>query len=383
MRRRLGAAAMAVMIVVLVLGAYVVPGFVIRTTASIAGPPFLTTIDGRAVALVGYDDDGMPGLRPGGLSSGVLAIDVATGDTVWDAKLPDATWEPVVVAAGERYVYVRHTFGVAIIELDDGDTVARDEDVDGLGDEVPHGRWDNYVYDPRREAVLFATDEGETRQFPLDEVAAVAADDATQDTWGCQLGREGGAAPITYDVTRAVTETRDVGLVPPDGTPAGLATTRLHVVEDGVRRELSPVDFHDAGLVQEVVPRLPPERACAGVDWPYDIVEPGEEAVLTTAGLAGGHVVVQSSAGPNDEESRRLTVVDVRTGAITATLDVRGGVAVASTAPSGEVVLVVEADWEGPFGSPGGPWPTDHVVIVGTDGAVRDIVVAEKGWFGL
>ncbi|SEE60381.1 PA2928 family protein [Jiangella alba] len=383
MRRRLGAAAMAVMIVVLVLGAYVVPGFVIRTTASIEGRPFFTTVDGRDVALIGYDDDGMPGLRPGGLGTGVLAVDVATGETVWDAELPEATWSPEVVAAGERYVYVRHTFGVAIIELDDGDTVASDEGIDGLGDEVPHGRWDNYVYDPRREAVLFATDDGDTRQFPLDETAAVPADDATRDTWGCQVGREGGAAPITYDVTRPVAETGDIGLVPPDGTPAGLAITRLHVVEDGVQRELSPVDFYAAGLVQEVVPKLPPERACVGLDWPYDLFEPGDEAVLTTAGLATGHVVVQSSAGPNDEENRRLTVVDVETGAITATLDVRGGVESASTAPSGELVLIVEAGWEGPFGSPGGPWPTDHVVIVGADGAVRDIVVAEKGWFGL
>ncbi|WP_026876915.1 hypothetical protein [Jiangella gansuensis] len=127
--------------------------------------------------------------------------------------------------------------------------------------------------------------------------------------------------------------------------------------------------------------RLPPEGACVGAEWPYRVFEDGAESAAATAGLASGHVVVQSTAGPNGDD-RLLTVVDVESGEVTATVDAAGGFHAAITAPSGQLVILAEARWRGPFGTWGGPSPTDIVVIVGADGTARELMVAEKDWFG-
>ncbi|RIQ29615.1 hypothetical protein DY240_08140 [Jiangella rhizosphaerae] len=378
----MGAAAMALLLASVIAACFVVPGPVIRTSATVGERVAFATVDGRQVVVVAYEDYGprMP-LPPRG--SGVMAIDLATGATVWDEELPDFAPGPQVIAAGDTYAYVQHAWGLVIVALEDGSVVAADEEIDGLGDEVPQGRWDNYVYDPRREAILFITEEGEVEQIPLDETAAAGVDQATHDTWWCQLGFEGGALPVTFDVTREVAEGGAVGLAPPDGAPAGLPIRRLYARGDGGgRRELAPADFYAAGLVQEVVPALPPERSCAGAEWPYRVLDHGEESRATTAGLSAGHVVVQSAIGPNDDD-QLLTVVDVESGEITATVEAAGGFHAAATAPSGQVVILAEGRWNGPFGTPGGPSPTDLVVIVAEDGTTHELMVAEKGWFGL
>lgn len=95
--------------------------------------PAVTQHDGRDVAIVAYERRGPRGmwqLMTGDFgSTRVAALDIATGDLLWDVGIGDSvTYEPRIVAADGAHVYVAASDGRWVLSLDGGRIVTEPAD---------------------------------------------------------------------------------------------------------------------------------------------------------------------------------------------------------------------------------------------------------------
>lgn len=371
---------------VLLLVFFVVPGPVISTSSAIGAEMAFAAVNGRDAVVLAYEATGFAGVR-GGTERRVTAVDLATGDTLWDRPLPDGHHLPEVVAAGRSLAHVRSGAGLDIVSLADGEVVAEAESVEGLGADryVGVGAAGAYRYDRARNAIVTVTAAGQVRAVPLDGTAAAPADADLTDTWSCLLGRSG-AAPADYDgtaETAALPGGRTVALARPVGRPRGLPLLRLHERGPGDRthRELSATDFAEPGFLVDHTPVEPRRRACPGRA-PHEDVHPGGRPhTARTAVLASGHAVILSRTDLN-ADTRSLTVVDLATGEPTATAGIDGGVVRAMTAPSGQLVVAASTELHGRLNFPITTPTADVLFIADERGGLRRVVVGERGWFG-
>ncbi|SEE60360.1 PA2928 family protein [Jiangella alba] len=150
----------------------------------------VTTVDGRDVAVVAYRHEA------GGTMGGILwmfsrevtvrvtAVDLETGDHLWDRQLSAAypAIEAGVLAAGAGYAYVTTDDGLVILGLDDGDVVARGDGVDGLGAAYLASRT-AYAHDAATDAVVTLTSGGEVMAIPVGATTAGPADPGAAARW--------------------------------------------------------------------------------------------------------------------------------------------------------------------------------------------------------
>lgn len=189
MRRRL---LVVLALVVAVLGA----GVTALAVDGVDGPtrPSLdlavTTIDGRDVAVVAYRHEA------GGAMGAILwtfarevtvrvaAIDLETGEHLWDRQLSAAypAIEAGVLAAGDGYAYVTTDDGLVIVDLGDGDVVARGDGIDGLGAGYL-ASLTAYAYDAATDAVVTLTSGGEMLAVPVGTTTAQPADPDAAGRW--------------------------------------------------------------------------------------------------------------------------------------------------------------------------------------------------------
>ncbi|GAA1119678.1 PA2928 family protein [Nocardiopsis composta] len=385
-----------------------VPGFIVNTSHSeIGAEAAFGTADGREVLVIGYEDTGFSGLwMLAGETSGerVAAVDVQTGEVVWDSGLSDASWIPEVIAAGDAYAYVRSANGLAIVSMENGETVVEGEDIVGLGE----GHLDDedaYLYDPERHSVIAVTAGGAVKEIPVDEVSAAEAGPAVRDTWSCLFpevtGRPGGRiASFEQTLPSAIVggsadgpagggdaegSGTSLSFHAPGGAPRGVPARHLYIAQAGETdsREITGTEFYTPGFVQEVTWNRPYTGACPDAEWPFDGVLPGEsETSMTTAGTATGHVIVEGAAGPNTEE-KVLTVVDAETGEAASATPVHRFDR-AMTAPSGRTVLTTSSFFPPLFDLPVLPRPlAASVLIIDEEGKTHRAVIGRTNYFGV
>lgn len=172
-----------------------------------------TTVDGRKVAVVAYKHEA--GGAMGRIrwfmwkevTVRVAAVDLDTGDHLWDrpisAEHPGI--EAGVLTAGAGHAYVTTDDGLVIVGLDDGEVVARDDGVDGLGTAYLASRT-AYAYDAGTDAVVTLTSAGDVLAIPVGETTARPADADVVARWRDTLNLDDdrdvyGDSPVTTSKT--------------------------------------------------------------------------------------------------------------------------------------------------------------------------------------
>lgn len=160
-------------------------------------------VDGREVAIVPFVTDaprGLLGLPEWLASDGrvvlVSAIDLETREEVWRTRLSGGH-PPVqasVVAVGSALAYVATDDGMVILDVRDGDIVARDGGIAGLGGHYLASRT---AYAAHRSDVVTLTKRGDVLAIPVDGTRARQADAAATLAWRDRLNLPGDRTPFS------------------------------------------------------------------------------------------------------------------------------------------------------------------------------------------
>lgn len=255
------------------------------------------TVAGHDVVLVPYQASGpgglagMPAYLTGPDSLRVAAVDVVTGDLLWD-RLLDKGWpsdEASILAGGSRFGYVATDSGLVVLSLVDGRIQARGANVPGLGESYIASRT-AYAYDAVDDAVVMLTTDGRVLTIPVDTDTAQPATSAQRSRWIDELN-------LPADRSAAATE-RDPSVksvVLPDG-----AEITLGWFGEDTHRE----------LMIDVTTGLP-------------------------AGGDHGFLVAQTN-----RQEVRYTLLDPRTGETGASVSTRHTATTSRVAPNGTVVIL-------------------------------------------
>ncbi|MEU5875558.1 PA2928 family protein [Glycomyces sp. NPDC047369] len=340
------------------------------------------------LALVPYDRAGSGGLLAE-LATDVnavrlAAVDLATGETKWDVQLADELdWDAAAVGAGQEYAYIATADGLEIRDLDDGAPVTGAGDVPGL--EGAGTGTAAYGLDPEAGIVALGFD-GALRTVALDALEAAPADPAVAEAWTGRLAAEGAASQLGGMTTTEASVGEDA-TVRVEPTADGAATSGLAVVEGGDRRALGTRVYTEAAIVLD--------QTVTTTTWDIDVDglidgllnDPGAAEELiddptgaidltvpagTAAGAASGHVLVEHRRQPGGD-AYALTVIDLRDGATTASVDTSDHVGRTMTAPGGQTITIV-APADGLFQS--------DLLIVAADGSVDRATFGEFDLLG-
>jgi hypothetical protein len=214
----------------------------------------VTEAGGRTVLLAPYRRDGVRGMvqmmTQDLFQVRLAALDVATGDVLWDIQLADElAWEASVVAAGHRYAYLTTPAGPVVVALSDGTVVARGAGVEGLGDRflaTPAA----YAYDAAGRRVLALTSAGAVLAIPLDQSVATPVDAATAAAWSARLSAEQHAtATAEVAAAEAVLAGSRERVALRDLPVDGLGQELVRITADGRLVPVGGTAFHAAHLV--------------------------------------------------------------------------------------------------------------------------------------
>ncbi|UED87350.1 PA2928 family protein [Streptomyces profundus] len=387
-----------------------------------------------ALALVPYERDG--NTNPVQMMFGdmwqkrLVAVDLRTGDRVWDVRLSDELiWEAAVLATSPEYVYLVTDDGLRIVDLLDGSTVAHPDEIPGLGADYIASD-DAYAYDSARRMVVALDMMGEVRGIPLGGIEAVPADEDTAATWADRLGdsalnvdeqattgssasagdwgslamipRSPGAPASTLVLTDPERRERQlggqvfregeilltsglraamadaVGLEGVDSLPAEELTEQLvdllpdgmpPGVTDQLREQLeAALDTGADGLPG--LPGLPDTAWLPGLPGAANLDEP----TLVAMGADQGHVLIQDAADAAGE-NYRLTVVSLETGEVLSSRVIGEKLGNPLSAPGGQSVL--------PAAGPDARLSDlDELLLVGPDGSLRVVSIGGTDFFG-
>jgi hypothetical protein len=266
----------------------------------------VAAVDGRELVLVPYARHGARGMfqlmARDMFQVRLAAADLATGEVVWDVQLSDELiWEASVLAAGQRYAYLATDSGLVVVDLRSGSEVAAGNSVTGLGDRYIAGRA-AYGYDVDSHSVVAMNADGAILTIALDSTTASPADPRTAARW--------------------------TGVLATDRFPTGSGATATKVaLATGDR-----VELRDRAVGRSLV------RAANGQETPIgDTVF--QRAALVVGGTTPDHVLVQHNRTVNDTDMV-LSVVSLKTGAITGVLPIRSSPNRTVTAPNGTTAVV-------------------------------------------
>ena len=343
---------------------FVVPNPVfIRTDAQADAGIVIAERAGRETAITVYADlganvlAGFFGDRSGGVR--ITAIDIATGDTVWDERIHEINGtdgflhDRRLIAANDRYVFLRTTFNVYIFSVDDGSFVATDEDIPLLEDATDP--LSHLLHRAGTDDILFmGADREALRVLDLHTLEVHDADDETAATWSCVLDWTG--HPYEEDVT----------------TDAWVRTWGAEDV------------YLSAGssLVGGFVRQEPLPDSCADAIWDEDVFpEPSAvDALYEELGIDGPHRLVVSTSGERDSV---LEVREATTGTVLDRLSPVGEMTTAATGASGTFALTAERDLTGIAAAVGWDKRSSVVYVVNAAGQVHETILGRHGWFGL
>ncbi|GAB3903459.1 hypothetical protein GCM10029964_095430 [Kibdelosporangium lantanae] len=290
------------------------------------------TVDGRELVLVPYARHGARGMFQlmvrDMFQVRLAAADLATGDVVWDTQLSDRlVWEASVLATGQRYAYLATDSGLVVVDLRSGSEVAAKNDVAGLGDRYIAGRA-AYGYDVDSHSVVAMNADGAILTIALDSTTAIPAEPQTAARW------TGVLATDRF----------------PDVSGATAAKVALATGEK--------VELRDRAVGKSLV------RVAGGQETPVgDTVF--QRAALVVDGTTSEHVVVQHNRTVNSTDMV-LSVVALRTGAITGVLPIKSSPNRAVTAPDGTTAVVTH----------------DEVATVTATGRITALNVGTTNFFG-
>lgn len=387
--KRIGIGLVGLLVVAFIAVFFVVPGPLISTAARTGQGMLFAEIDGRDAVVIAYDDDGYSGFgffNPWDLGGRITALDLDTGETIWNRGLGDD--EPAfltrMLAAGENYAYLRTTFGFLVISLADGSTVATEDD---FSDAVDFADLTTEVaFSPSRNAIMIGAEDAPVRKIALDTLEVVDVDAATSDTWSCVVAwnghgySESDTEAVTVDQLPTGGEVLGFGV--PSGSAPGTPGKRLsRLNDDGSGRSVGGAIFVDPGFVAQSVAVEPSPGACPHAQWDDDVF-PGGRTIAVPLGTADGYGVVDHAQSARTDD-RQISVVDAASGEVLGSSPAEGGLFDAAIAPSGQSVVIVDRFLPGVLPSWGTTPVTASVLLISPEGSMREIVLAPHGWLGL
>lgn len=290
----------------------------------------------------------------------VMAIDPDTGKHLWATRISDGFWEPRMVAAGEKYVYVANGDGLTVLDISDGAVIVHAGGIVGLGFDGDDGKdtgdaVGRFLYDAAGSRIIARTETG-TQAIPLDALLAIDLREKDALRWQQWYG-PGGAQYASSGLA----------------TEAAAANMSLEATESGiqVRRPgndwapLTALDIRDPAryVDPEIVVSSEPAALVANATGP-DAQTP--EAL----GSAGGYIVVSEQLG--DDDGHRLSTVRLSTGERIDAVDVAKPPAGGSTSAAGSTVIMLEKLSSG--------WP--EVVLVTPAGELTTSGIGAVGFLG-
>ncbi|RIQ29614.1 hypothetical protein DY240_08135 [Jiangella rhizosphaerae] len=291
----------------------------------------VTTIDGRDVAVVAYQHEAGGTLGrirwvfARELTVRVAAVDLATGDHLWDRPISAAypAVEAGVLAAGGGYAYLTTDDGLVIVDLDDGDVIARGDGVDGLGAAYLASRTAS-AHDAAADAVVTLTSGGAVLAIPVGGTTARPAAPDVAARWRDVLN---------------VDDDRDLY-----GSESG-TTSKTALTADGASLSLNTW----------------------GTRTDFFVLDTAAERYGVAAGHGAGFLVLETLDVPQST----LSVVDPATFEPAHTYRLPGSLRQAVDAPGGRVLILTENDDE------------TGLLVVATAGGFTEFEVGEPGllWF--
>lgn len=330
-------------------------------------------IDGREVALVPYDRNGSSDLWSDMFQLRLAAVDLASGEEVWDTQLADAlAMDAKVLVAGEEYVYVTSGDGLFVVDLADGDVVAAEDEIDGLG-EAYLAAYSAYGYDEAAESVIVLDRDGGIRTIPLDFLTASRADDGLARTWSQRLNPDGHGPTTFTNEKEGLLAPDKVVRLSPVGSGEGVG---LNIVtHDGDVTRLGEQVFYDAAIVIDESDvyggrsaEITPTR-----DW----AELTSNSVDTDTGVVAGHtadLVVVRHKKSDASDAVELSVVSLRTGEVLITETSAGEPGGAVSRADGTTLLPISGTTE--------VFSPDHLAVIDPTGDVDVHEIGDTSPFG-
>ncbi|MGO2684007.1 MAG: PA2928 family protein [Microbacterium sp.] len=386
--KRIGIGVVLLLVAAFVAVFFIVPGPMISTAARVGQGLLFAQIDGRDAVIIAYDDNGFSGvgfLSPWHHDGRIAAFDLDTGETIWEHGLDgEGASLTRMIAAGEKYAYLETTFGLRVIALADGSTVATEADIPGLGEF--DGLTTTFAFSRSEGAIMVNPEEGVVRKIVLDTLEAVDVDARTYETWECVLAWTGHGYAESDDeavtVDRMPADREVLGFGVPSGSPPGTPGKRLtRLNDDGSGVSLGAETFVSPGFVAQSVLVEPIPLGCGDAQWDDDVFPDGK-AVAEPLGTRGGYAVVDHARNARTDD-RQITVVDAVSGEVLGSNPAEGGLVDAATAPSGQAVVIVDRFLPGVLPSWGTTPVTSTLLFIAADGSMREIVLAPHGWLGL
>lgn len=386
--KRIGLALAGLVVVALIALFFVVPGPMVSTAARTGGGMLFAEIDGRDAVVIAYHDSGFAGVGTflsAHENGRIAAFDLDTGETIWDHGLDDELAFLVrMIAAGEKYAYLETSFGLRVVSLADGSTVATEEDIPGLGDF--NSLTTVFAFSPSQNAVLFREEEGAVQAIVLDTLDVVEVDSFTTDTWDCVLTwnghgySESDAEAVIVNQLPANGEVLGFGL--PSGSAPGTPGKRLaRLNDDGSGITVGSETFVSPGFVAQSTLVEPLPLACTYAGAAKDVFPAGSTQTHPLGADAGYAVIAHAQSARTEEQ--QITVVDAESGDVLGSSPAEDGFVDAAIAPTGQSVVIVDRYLPGVLPSLGTTPVTATLLFIASDGSMREVVLAPHGWFGL
>lgn len=291
-------------------------------------------VDGRSVAVVVYKADTMGHfdifrLEAMGYSTQAEAFDLDTGDRIWDTMLMTefGGTDAEVLGMGSEYVYIRSATGLLILDAANGDIIARDDEIAGLGEDYI-ASFDAYGWDAPSQSVVLLDVNGSVRHIPADEVEA---------------------SPAAHDAVERWRDELNVG--------------------DDFPRAFSPGAWEETSFRAPLPGGEEAEPTWAVDGWDVDVLLDGDTGFA--AGAPYGVAVTQTYQPTTPEDATFvLQVGDLSTQRLLGTVEADSAVFALVDDGVGHVVMLVNGD--------------DHRgrLVVATSDGIRSSIIGERGFFG-
>ncbi|MFD0559126.1 hypothetical protein FB566_5088 [Stackebrandtia endophytica] len=337
-------------------------------------------IDGRDVVFVPYERSGSRGMfqlmTQDMFQSRIAAIDMVTGDTLWDTKIVgEMLSEGRVIAAGRQYVYIATQEGLTILESADGAVAAVPDAITGLTDGYV-AEAGAYGFDADAEAVVAIDRDGVFHVIELDGLTATPADAAITDRWTGVLSGSGGHWTVSgKSDTYGFNGPEELVRLNP-ARPGALGSVLTRTSISGETTQIGEAVFYDGKLVIDqtdlaVDGQLVREALSGGwerhEDYHSEIQNAGK-----VAGAAADVVLIEHVRGVGDDV-QLLSTVSLETGEVIDTIETGSSSGRSICLESGEVILPVSLPDN---------WSPHALALIDQQGAITVADVGSVGFFG-
>lgn len=298
-----------------------------------AGTIATAQVDGREVAVVVYKADTFPHpdllrIESMGFSTQAEAFDLETGRRMWDTLLfaEFGGTEAEVLGMGSAYVYVRSAEGLLILDAATGEIVAREGEIDGVGEDYI-AAIDAYAWDATTRSVVLLDANGRVLSIPADGLSAEDASAEVAQRWRGELNTESESGSVfSHDAWEQVEHRAPM----PDG------------------ETVSPV-WADAG-------------------WDVDVLL--EDGTGLAAGWRDGFAVTQTYQPDSSDAYYVFQVGDLASGDLVGTVEAESSASAVTVSDAGRVVLLSDDDtYRG-------------LLVVASPDGIRSSVIGERAFLG-